>query len=145
MDYVSANVFRQDVITDAVSFTSVEALWFSSKCLDLNSYICVAFFGREYHDFLLCFDARTALPLFTANDPCQLPSVNFDTSQTALNHHAQVRIRPIVRRIQNPQETRLSETLTYVLATLQDIRTSFCALIRRRTIFTSAWCDRNAG
>ena len=141
MDYVSANVFRQDVITDAVSFTSVEALWFSSKCLDLNSYICVAFFGREEY----CFDARTALSLFTVNDPCQLPSVNFDTSQTALNHHAHVRIRPIVRRIQNPQETRLSETLTYVLATLQDIRTSFCALIRRRTIFTSAWCDRNAG
>ena len=34
----------------------------------------------------------------------------------------------------NPEETRLSETLTYVLATLQDIRTSFYALIRRRTI-----------
>ena len=54
---------------------------------------------------------------------------------TALNRHAHVRIRPIVRRIRNPQETRLSETLTYVLATLQDIRASFCALIRRRTIY----------
>ena len=36
--------------------------------------------GCEYHDFLLCFDASTALSLFTANDPCQLSSVNFDTS-----------------------------------------------------------------
>ena len=34
----------------------------------------------------------------------------------------------------NPEETRLSETLTNVLATLQDVRTSFYALIRRRTI-----------
>ena len=42
--------------------------------------------------------------------------------------------RPIVRRIRNSEEIRLSETLTYVLAILQDIRTSFCALIRRRTI-----------
>ena len=42
--------------------------------------------------------------------------------------------RPIVRRIRNSEEIRLSEPLTYVRATLQDIRTSFCALIRRRTI-----------
>ena len=90
--------------------------------------MCVVFFGREYHDFLLCFGARTALSLFTVNDPCQLPS-------DMLNRHAYVRIRPIVRRIRNPQETRLSGTLTYVLATLQDIRTSFCALIRRRYIY----------
>ena len=29
--------------------------------------MCVFFFGREYHDFLLCFDARTTLSLFTVN------------------------------------------------------------------------------
>ena len=29
------------------------------KCLDLNSYMCVVFFGREYHDSLICFDAGT--------------------------------------------------------------------------------------
>ena len=32
------------------------------------------------------------------------------------------------------RNARLSETLTHVLATLLDIKTSFCALIRRRTI-----------
>ena len=42
--------------------------------------------------------------------------------------------RPIVRCIRNSEEIRLSETLTYVLAILQDIWTSFCALIRGRTI-----------
>ena len=99
--------------------------------------MCSFFFGLEYHDFLVfCFDARTALSLFTVNDPCQLPSVNFDMSPSALNHHAQVRNRPIVGCIRNPYETHLSEMLTYVLATLQDIRISFCALIRRRTILT---------
>ena len=38
--------------------------------------------------------------------------------------------------------------LTYVLATLLDIRTSFCALIRRRTILmvqTSVWAGCNVG
>ena len=50
-----------------------------------------------------------------------------------------------MRRIRNPQETGLSETLTYVLATLLDIRTSFCALIRRRTTLTSARAGCNAG
>ena len=44
-----------------------------------------------------------------------------------LNRHAHVRIRLIVRRIRNLQETHLSETLTYVLATQQDISTRFCA------------------
>ena len=100
--------------------------------------MCVVFcFGLEYHDFLVfCFDARTALSLFTVNDPCQLPSVNFDMSPSALmpNHHAQVRNRPIVGRIRNPYETHLSEMLTYVLATPQYIRISFCALIRRQSI-----------
>ena len=32
------------------------------------------------------------------------------------------------------RNARLSETLTYTLAILLDIKTSFCALIRRRTI-----------
>ena len=57
--------------------------------------------------------------------------------------------RPIVRRIRNSEEIRLSETLTYVLAILQDIWTSFCALIRGRTIqivyTTSAWAGCNTG
>ena len=88
--------------------------------------MCVDFlFGLEYHDFLICFDVRTALSLFPVNDPCQLPSVNFDRSPSALNRHAHVRIRPVLGRIRKPYET-----LTYVLATLHDFRTSFCALIR---------------
>ena len=102
--------------------------------LDLNicwTYMCVEFlFGLEYHHFLVCFDVRTALSLFPVNDPCQLPSVNFDRSPSALNRHAHVRIRPVLGRIRKPYETWLSETLTYVLATLHDFRTSFCALIR---------------
>ena len=57
--------------------------------------------------------------------------------------------RPIVRCIRNSEEIRLSEPLTYVRATLQDIRTSFCTLIRRRTIQmvykTSAWAGCNTG
>ena len=57
--------------------------------------------------------------------------------------------RPIVRRIRNSEEIRLSETLTYVLAILQDIWTSFCALIRGRTVQmvykTSAWAGSNTG
>ena len=47
--------------------------------------------------------------------------------------HAHARIGPIVRRV---LETRQSETLTYILATLLDVGTSFCTLIRRRTIST---------
>ena len=41
--------------------------------------------------------------------------------------HAHVTIRPIMRRITNvnPQETCLSETLTYVFVTLQDVGMSF--------------------
>ena len=46
--------------------------------------MCVEFlFGLEYHHFLVCFDVRTALSLFPVNDPCQLPSVNFDMSPSA--------------------------------------------------------------
>ena len=96
--------------------------------------VCSFVFGREYDDFLLCFDARSALSLFTVNDPCQLPSVNFGMS-----------LRSTVRRVRSQQETRPSGTLTYVLAILRDIRTSFCALIRRRTIFTNRWAGCNAG
>ena len=101
--------------------------------MDLNSYICVVFFcfGREDHDFLLCFDARPALSLFTVNDSCQLP-----WHVTALNRHAHVRIG----QSWGSWETRLSETFTYVLAALQDIRTSFCALIRRRTDYRLRVC-----
>ena len=71
----------------------------------------------------------------TANDHCQLLSVNFDMLLCPYRH-AHVRIRPITRRITNinPQETCLSETLTYVFATLQDVRTSFCALVPKWTI-----------
>ena len=25
--------------------------------MDLNSYMCVVLFGREYHDFLICIDS----------------------------------------------------------------------------------------
>ena len=65
--------------------------------------MCVAHFLLTVNIMiiLLCFDARTTLSLFTVNDPCQLPSVNFDMFNTVLNRHADVRIRPIVRRIRN--------------------------------------------
>ena len=46
----------------------------------IGTYVWFFFFGREYHDFVVCFDARTALSLFTVNNLCQLPSVNYDTS-----------------------------------------------------------------
>ena len=73
--------------------------------------------------------------LQTANDHCQLPSVNFDMSLCPY-HHANVRMRPILRGITNvnPQETCPSKTLTYVFATQQDVRMSFCALVRKWTI-----------
>ena len=64
------------------------------------------------------FQVPTALSSFTVNAPCQLPC-EF-THKTATNRHTHVRIRRIVRRIR-----KLSETLKYILATLQDIRTSF--------------------
>ena len=54
--------------------------------------MCVVFlffFGREYYDFLLCFDARTALSLFTVNNLCQIPSVNFDMLLRSTVTHTQ--------------------------------------------------------
>ena len=60
----------------------------------------------------------------------QLPSVDMSVP----NRHAHVRIGPIVRHIRNAYQKRLSEKLTYFIATLLDIRTSFCALIRRQTV-----------
>ena len=91
-----------------------------------------AFFVQEK---ALKFEMLFHCLLYTANDHCQLLSVNFDMSLCPY-HHAHVRIRPIMRHITNvnPQETCLSEMLTYVFATLQDIRTSFCALVRKWTI-----------
>ena len=95
------------------------------------------------------FKVRTTLSLFTVNCKRSLPTPFCEFWHvTAPNRHAHVRITPIVRRIRNSWETRPLETLTYVRATLQDIRTSFCALIRRRTIqtvLTSAWAGWNAG
>ena len=71
MVYVSA------MFSDRIS-SWMQFLWLNNlslfgppTCLDLNSYMCVFFFvfsGLEYHDFLLCFDARTGLSLFTVND-----------------------------------------------------------------------------
>ena len=60
----------------------------------------------------------------------QLPSVDMSVP----NRHAHVRIGLIVRHIRNAYQKRLSEKLTYFIATLLDIRTSFCALIRRQTV-----------
>ena len=93
---------------------------------------------------------------------CPRPLISFDTrarwqpvTQSARSRRSYWKIedceqsRPIVRRIRNSEEIRLSETLTYVLAILQDIWTSFCALIRRQTIQmvykTSAWAGSNTG
>ena len=55
----------------------------------------------------------------------------------------ELKIRPIVKLMRNSKETRVPEMLTYVLATLQDIRTSFCALVRGRTIYK--WFRRVRG
>ena len=60
----------------------------------------------------------------------QLPSVEMSIT----NRHAHVRIGPIVRHIRNAYQKCLPEKLTYFIATLLDIRTSFCALIRRQTV-----------
>ena len=81
------------------------------------------------------FQVRTALSLFTVNALRlrQLPSVDMSMP----NRHAQLRIGPIVRREARKKhryQKRLSEKLTYFLATPLDIRTSSYALNHIQTI-----------
>ena len=75
------------------------------------------------------FKVWTALSLFTVN--ALRFFANFLLLICLCPH---VRIRPIVRHIRNAYQKCLSEKLTYFIATLLDIRTSFCALTRRQTV-----------
>ena len=90
--------------------------------------------------FLVQKKAFTSEPVFHC---CQRPFPVFDMA--AFNRLTNVRIGPIDRRVRNPPR----ETLTYILTTLLDIRTSFCALIRRRPQYTDGledvWSGYNAG
>ena len=79
----------------------------------------------------------TALSLFALNCKQSLPTPFCEFDMTLCPYrHPHIRIRPIMRGITNinPQETCLSETLTYAFATLQDVRMTFCALVHKWTI-----------
>ena len=77
------------------------------------------------------FQVQNALSLFTVNDPTNSPP-------WILTCHCAQPLRTHMRRIWNPPIRNIH---AYVFATLQDIRTSFCTLIRWQTIHSSGLDD----
>ena len=77
------------------------------------------------------FQVQNALSLFTVNDPTNSPP-------WILTCHCAQPSRTHMRRIWNPPIRNIH---AYVFATLQDIRTSFCTLIRWQTIHSSGLDD----
>ena len=77
------------------------------------------------------FQVQNALSLFTVNDPTNSPL-------WILTCHCAQPSRTHMRRIWN---LPIRNIHAYVFATLQDIRTSFCTLIRGQTIHSSGLDD----
>ena len=87
----------------------------------LSNYICICLFRKKAFQFELLLEL-----LFTV---CQTPSVNFDMSN----------LGPTVTHTHKNWANH--EMITYILVTLMDIRTSFCALICKRNIPINGLAD----
>ena len=62
-DHRSINDFLLPLLKPSaflLRLNNLSLVWFSAKCLDLNSYMCLVFLVVNIiYDFLICFDSRT--------------------------------------------------------------------------------------